>query len=127
MELSLLLAKIIGLTLVIIGAALLSNRKNVDLLFSVYSNPGPVFLTGILETGLGLAMVFNHNIWTLDYRGIITFIGWMLLVRGIGRTFFPKQVIKRLQKFKKMQWIFTPLLVVIVIIGAYLAYSGFTG
>ncbi len=125
MDTSLLLAKVIGLTLVLISLALLTNKKGIDLLFKVYSNPGTIFITGIFETILGTFMIVIHNIWTLDYRGIITFIGWMLLIRGVGRTLFPSKVMKSLEKFKKMRWIFPSLLVFVFLIGAYLAWVGF--
>jgi hypothetical protein len=126
MELSLLLAKIIGLLLMLIVAALLVNRKNVDLLFSLYSHPEAVFITGILETALGIVFVLNHNVWVLDFRSIITAIGWILLVRGVGRIFSPTHVTDWLVKFKKMQSLMLPLLIFVLVIGAYLAYTGFT-
>lgn len=126
MELSLFLAKVIGLVLMLVATALLLNKKNVDLLFTIYSRPGAVFLTGILEVVLGITLILNHNVWTWDFRGVITFIGWMLLLRGLGRVFFPKQVIKWLEKFKKMKSVLMPLLVVVFLVGAYLAYMGFT-
>lgn len=127
MELSLLLAKVIGISLMVISMALLVNKKGVDLLFSIYSHTEVVFITGIVEVFLGVLLIINHNIWTFDFRVVITIIGWILLLRGLGRTFFPGRVPAMLRKFKKMIWIFTPLLIFIFLIGAYLTYSGFTG
>ncbi len=126
METSILLAKIIGLILMFIASALLINRKNIDLLFSLYKHVEAVFITGILETTLGIVFVLNHNIWTLDFRGIITVVGWILLVRGVGRILFPTRVVKILVKFKKMRSVMAPLLIFIFLVGAYLAYMGFT-
>lgn len=127
MELSLFLAKVIGLFLVLAATTLLVSKKNVNLLFSLYSHPGAVYLTGFLETVLGIALILVHNVWVLDFRIIITLIGWILLVRGIGRILFPSRVTQMLKKFKKMQSIMTPLLIFVFLIGAYLAYMGFTG
>ncbi len=126
MELSLLLAKSIGLILMLVAAALLFNKKNIAFLFKLYRHPETVLFTGMLETILGVLFVLNHNIWTLDYRGIITFIGWILLLRGLGRLLFPQRVTKMLTKYKKMQSLFAPLLVFIFLVGAYLTYVGFT-
>lgn len=126
MELSLFLAKVIGLTLIFISVSLLINRKNIDLLFSLYKNPEAVFVTGILETVLGIVFVLSHNIWIVDFRGIITIVGWLLLFRGLGRIFYPLRVAGMLEKFKKMKSIFMPLLIVVFLIGTYLAYMGFT-
>jgi hypothetical protein len=124
--LSVLLAKIIGLLLMFVATALLINKKNVDLLFSLYKHAEAIFITGMLETTLGIVFVLNHNIWTLDYRGIITAIGWILLIRGVGRILFPTRVVRMLVKFKKMRSIMTPLLIFVFLVGAYLAYVGFT-
>lgn len=125
MELSVLLAKIIGLLLMLVASALLVNRKNIDLLFDIYSHSEAVFLTGILETVLGILFVLNHNVWTPDFKGVITFVGWILLVRGIGRIFFPSRVIGMLERFKKSQSALAPLLIFVFLVGAYLAYMGF--
>lgn len=127
MELSLFLAKVIGLVLILVSIGLLINKKNADLLFSLYSHPEAVLLTGVLETFLGIMFVLNHNIWTPDFRGVLTFIGWMLLIRGLGRILFPSKVTNMLKKFKKTQSMFSILLVFVLLVGLYLAYSGFTG
>ncbi len=92
MELSLFLAKAIGVGLMVIAASMLMNRKNVDLLFEAYRSAAAVYVTGIVETFLGIMMVIAHNIWVADFRLIITLIGWILLLRGVGRTFFPSRI-----------------------------------
>lgn len=126
MELSLFLAKVIGLVLILVSIGLLINKKNTNLLFNLYSHPEAVLLTGVLETFLGIMFILNHNIWTLDFRGVLTFIGWMLLIRGLGRILFPSKVTNMLKKFKKTQSLLSILLVFVLLIGLYLAYSGFT-
>jgi hypothetical protein len=127
MELSLFLAKAIGAGLMLVAASMLVHRKNIDLLFEAYRSPSAVYMTGIVETFLGIMMVIAHNIWVADFRLIITLIGWMLLLRGAGRTFSPSRIPRMLERFRVMDWIFAPLLVAIFLIGAYLAYAGFTG
>jgi hypothetical protein len=127
MELSLFLAKAIGVGLMLIAASMLVNRKNIDLLFEAYRTPSVVFLTGIVEMFLGTMMVIAHNIWVADFRLVITLIGWILLLRGVGRSFFPSRIPRMLARFRAMDSIYAPLLVAIFLIGAYLAYAGFTG
>jgi hypothetical protein len=127
MEPSLFLAKAIGVGLMVIAASMLVNRKNIDLLFEAYRSPSAVYITGIVETFLGIMMVIAHNIWVADFRLIITLIGWMLLLRGAGRTFFPSRIPRILEKFRALRSTFMPLLVVVFFVGAYLTYAGFTG
>ena len=127
MELSLFLAKAIGVGLMLIAASMLVNRKNIDLLFEAYRSPSAVYITGIVETFLGVMMVIAHNLWIADFRLIITLIGWMLLLRGGGRTFSPSRIPRMLEKFRALRSAFMPLLVVVFFVGAYLACAGFTG
>ena len=127
MALSLFLAKAIGVGLMVIAASMLVNRKNIDLLFDAYLSPSAVYITGVVEVFLGTMMVFAHNIWVADFRLVITLIGWILLLRGVGRTFAPERIPAVLEKFKALRSVFTPLLLVVFCVGAYLTYAGFTG
>lgn len=86
-----------------------------------------MYITGVVDTLIGLAIVLVHNIWIWDFRLIITVIGWMLLVRGVGRMLAPNAVVGSVARFKKMGTGFMlSLMVVILLIGLYLAYMGFT-
>lgn len=125
MQLSLFLAQVIGVFLMLVSASMIVRKRNINLLFEAYEKATAVYVTGILETMLGVIMVLNHNIWTKDFRVVITLIGWMLLLRGVGRTFFPTETTKTLAKFRRMESYFVPLLIGIFILGAYLAYKGF--
>jgi len=124
MELSIFLAKSIGIILMLTALALF-NKKNIQLLFNIYKNPEAVFLTGIVDLSLGVMLVLAHNIWVSDFRVAITIIGWILVLRGVGRIFFPTRVTSYLEKFKKMQGAFPVFLLVTFLIAAYLAYMGF--
>ena len=124
---SLFLAKLIGLTIIIISSAMLIHKRDVNLLFGIYQHPEAVFLTGFLEIVLGLSLVLSHNIWVMDYRGVITFIGWALLARGVARTFAPDFVARNLARFKKMgPNAMNVALGIALLFGMYLAYMGFT-
>jgi hypothetical protein len=126
MELSIFLAKVIGPVLMLVCLSLAIDRRNIDLLFETYRSSAAVFITGVVELFLGTAMIVSHNIWALDFRIVLTLIGWLLLVRGIGRTFFPSRVAKTLAGFGTARSVVVPLLILVFLIGAYLAYSGFT-
>lgn len=116
MALSLFLAKIIGLALVCIAASLLIQKKNIGLLFEAYKNPSVVYITGVVEIFLGLTLVVSHNIWSYDFRTIITCIGWLLLIRDAGRVLFSTRVPELLTKLKTMGAYFTPLLLLILLL-----------
>lgn len=107
---------------------MLLNRRDISLLFGIYSkNPQAIYLTGIVDAAVGLSIVLSHNIWVWDYRVIITFVGWALLIRGIGRLLAPNMVANSLKRFQKLgEGAMLVMLVFILLVGAYLAFMGFT-
>lgn len=73
--------------------------------------------TGYITLLIGLVTVILHNIWVLDWRLIITLLGWTTFIKGILKTGFPEHVHKQAQKFKKgnVIWSF-----IILLFGAWL-------
>jgi len=56
------------------------------------SNRGLIYLAGMLTLLAGLAIVNLHNLWTDDWRVIITVFGWLAIVGGLFRILLPGQV-----------------------------------
>jgi hypothetical protein len=109
----------------LVALSMALNRNNIELLFEAYRSSAAVFITGVVELILGIAMVVSHNVWTLDFRVVLTLIGWGLLARGVGRTLFPSRVVSMLASFRRAQSAFVPLLIVVFLVGAYLSYNAF--
>jgi hypothetical protein len=90
METSIFLAKIIGLVSVISTIAVLVRYKeHLALEEETVKNPALVYLSGVAFLALGILLVVSHFVWTLDSRLVITIMGWIILLKGIGRVFFP--------------------------------------
>lgn len=124
MELSILLAKVIGIFLTVISLAFIINKKTIKILFEWISNEATLLITGFFSLFIGLFMVLSHNIWTSDFRVIITIFGWGAVLKGFCRIFFPKKSLKIIKKFKKGNKL-SFFIFFIFIIGIYLIYSGF--
>ena len=60
--------------------------------------------TGYNSLMFGLATVALHNIWVLDWRLVITLLGWSTLLKGIMKIAFPEGINQNAQRFKKNQW-----------------------
>ena len=85
MEISLFLAQFWGWLLVIFCAILLIRKKaSLEELLKLYKDRGFVWLYGYLALILGLVTVILHNVWAADWRVIITLLGWLSLLKGIG-------------------------------------------
>lgn len=48
-----------------------------------------VYLNGTLLFIAGLAIVRSHNVWTRDWRVLITLVGWIGVIGGLGRMVAP--------------------------------------
>jgi hypothetical protein len=49
--------------------------------------PPVVYLSGVLMFVAGLAIVHAHNLWTRDWRLLVTLAGWFFLLLGLFRMF----------------------------------------
>jgi len=49
--------------------------------------PPVVYLSGVLMFVAGLAIVRAHNLWTRDWRVLVTLSGWFFLLLGLFRMF----------------------------------------
>lgn len=130
MELSIFLAKLIGLYFILISLSLLLNRKNIDLLYDYYKHSGAILAVGVFDLGLGLALVLGHNVWDGSWRVAITIIGWLLLLRGIERMTFPEKTARYIASMQKWMgghsmWTIV-MLVVVFLIGLWFTYIGFS-
>ena len=125
MELSIFLAKVLGLYLVIVPLAVLVNRKHLPRLVEEFStNVGLNILASIFALVLGLLLVVSHNVWTADWRVLVTILGWLTLAKGVVRLLF----LERMQKLSALSlkpW-WAVVLVLFVLVGLYLSYVGFS-
>ena len=124
MELSIFLAKVMGLYLLIACAAVFLNRRIYSELLGEFArNRAAVLSSGALILILGLAVVISHNVWTSDWRVIVTLIGWATALKGALRMLFPNWVTFMASKMTPVR-IMIPA-AVFWIVGLYLSYVGF--
>ena len=124
MELSLFLAKLLGLYLLIFAAVWLLRRTQVErAIHDLINSPGNLALSGLINLFFGLAIAIAHPIWKWNWQGLITLIAYLAIIKGIMRLGFQEQV-KKSAEFLLQKGLGI-LLPVIVILGAYLFYVGF--
>lgn len=128
MELSYLLARIIGIALIVIYTGVLLNRNTYATFWPALTNsPVTFFITGVISLILGLIIIQIHNIWVPDWRVIITIIGWLGFISGALRILLPELVLQFGNKFfeDKEYKLVTGIAGLLVAIGAYLTYIGY--
>src|SRR5436309_2872906 len=95
MQTSLFLAQLIGPVMLVIGLAVFANQRGFrDLAEEFMASRALLFLSGLLIMPVGLAIVLTHNVWTADWRVLITIFGWLNLIGGAVRLFGPLFVVK---------------------------------
>jgi len=94
MESSYFLAQLIGPVFLVVGAGLLVSHRDYRLTAEQFlASRALIYIAGLLAMVPGLAIVLTHNVWTPDWRLIITLIGWLGLLGGIFRLLLPRQVV----------------------------------
>lgn len=127
MDTSLLLARILGISLVVVYGSVLFNQKFFELIWKNFlQQPILLFITGFLSLILGLIVTQIHNVWTADWKGVITFFGWLLLISGMVRILFPSIVLKIHVWLlnSSHSWV-NVVAGALFLVGLYLTYVGF--
>lgn len=125
MDISIFLARIMGLVFVIVGLATFFKREYVrEVIKDFIDHSGLMFVSSTFNIILGLLIVLNHNIWELSWKGLITVLGYLILIRGLLHMFVPEWV-KRVGRNFLQRDAFVYSGVISFVIGLYLLYHGF--
>ena len=124
--LSIFLAKTIGLYLVIVSAAFILKANELKpMALDMVRNSSLVMFSGILALIFGILIVVSHNIWVMDWRVIITLLGWLALLKGVMRLFFPEFAMSKMKKCVENNASYTMMMLITLFIGLVLLYFGF--
>jgi len=122
------LSKLLGLYCIILALAMLVNGTVIMQDVTELAHNAPVlFIVGVFTLFAGLAMVLGHNYW----RGgaltiVVTLIGWMTLIKAVLILFIPLNVATLIPlALLESNHFFYVRLVVTLLLGVYLSYSGF--
>ena len=127
MENSIFLAKVIGLYLLIAGLMLLIRRGAVgEVIDDITRSPALVAFAGSISLAIGLLLVVSHNHWSRDWTVVVTLLGWLALLQGVIRLFYPEGVV-RWAKTLASAGATGAAGVIVFAIGGFLAYRGFSG
>jgi len=125
MELVNYLAQVWGISIAATCLAMLIKEKHLKRLFASLEAEDNLFSWGLASMVIGLAMILNYNIWSKDWKVVITIIGWISLLKGLSLLFVPELSKKWVKAMENKQWL-PYLLVIGVIFGLVITYFGFT-
>ena len=123
---SVFLAQVIGIYLFIVSLALIVKQLRFKKILHDFLGDHPLmFLTGIIGVIIGLLIVLFHNVWVSDWPVLVTLIGWITLIQGVARIFYPdnfSKVVRGLlassSNYLIWSWVW-------LLIGLYLIWVGF--
>ena len=90
MDTSLILAPIIGIIFLVGGLQAVFNKKFIlEVGENFMQNPAILWTIGFILLLIGTILVTIQNIWSFDWRVIITVIAWLTLIKGGIFMLFP--------------------------------------
>ena len=126
MDTSLFLAKFFGIYLTVVGIAFMFNRKTYSqIIKNEISNHALFFYGGFIALMMGIFLVMIHNVWSNDWRVVVTILAWITLAKGLFRTLLPNVssnlALKIISSPKVLAW----ASLIITVVGLYLLKVGF--
>lgn len=126
METSILLAKLVGPMMLVLGLFVTFNPARMQRIGREFlDSEALIFISGVITLPVGLAIVVTHNVWAADWRALITVIGWIAILAGLARITLPAA----LKRFGEAM-IDKPVMIaapgaLMAIIGGYLSWHGY--
>ena len=121
------IAGLIGPTLVAIAAGMLLNLSSFPALAEQVSrDPALIFVSGILLFVAGLAIVRAHNLWTGGWPVLVTVLGWLAILSGLVRIFFPTGLAAIAGEIAQSTGLITAGAIVFLVLGAFLSFKGYS-
>ena len=120
------IAKVLGLYLIVMGAVVITKKRAVmPAVMDIAKNRALTLVLGALELIAGLAIVVAYQEVSVSPVGLISLIGYMMVVEGIVYLALPaRRMQKLIRSFGNKQWYMAGA-VISVLAGVYLAGFGF--
>jgi hypothetical protein len=126
MQTSVFLARLIGPVMLVVGLAVFANQRAFrDMAEEFLASRALLFLSGMLIMPMGLAIVLTHNIWTADWRVLITLFGWLNTIGGAVRLLAPDTVMRTGRAMLRRPYFTTIAAAIWVALGLLFCLFGF--
>ena len=103
MEITILIAKVLGIYMMTSGLLLMLKKKSlIILLKDFYEHPALVYLTSTILIFLSSLYLLQYSIWDGTYRVIVTIFVWLVMIKGLCYIFIPETLYKiPVNKYKR--------------------------
>lgn len=126
MDNSIVLARIFGVVFLVCGLEAVFNRKFMSAaLGGVADSPISLWIAGLIFLLMGGTVVALQNVWSPDWRVIITIIGWGSVLKGACIMLF-SDFMRTVYRKSNVSSILTFGGIVAVLLGLFLLYMALT-
>jgi hypothetical protein len=127
MAASIFLARLLGPVFIVASLAVLTRPRSFRALVGEFvGNPGLTYMAAVLGLLGGIAMVLTHNVWSADWRVLITLIGWTTILRALATIFAPRLIVGAGNWFLGHRSGLVVAALLTVVLGAALSYFGYS-
>ncbi len=121
---SFMIAKILGLWMVILSITMLAKREYFRVLVRAFDEEKVAhFVFASMLTFLGIALVSFHSYWVLNQLLIVTIACWLILLKGILWLAFPEWLTRASQKIVNSPWYWVGAIITLIYGVVLLSYG----
>ena len=122
-----MIAGLIGPTLFAIAVAMLLNLGSFPAMVEQVSrDPALIFVSGTLLFVAGLAIVRAHNIWSGGWPVLVTVLGCLAVLSGLGRMFFPIRLAAIAAEIGQSRGLLAGSAVILLLLGGFLSFKAYS-
>lgn len=127
MEITIFLAKLWGPVILAVGVGIFVSRNYyIKIYRDLEKDTLAVLIFGMVAMPVGIMHIMVHNVWGSFAQGLISFLGWGLLAKGILFLIAPQFVDKAGDYWANKKLVPIAGLLVFVL-GIYLVWFGYLG
>jgi hypothetical protein len=121
MDATLLVAKALGVYLVVGGLFLIIKGKTLPHLIKDFvGHPAMTYLTGALLVVFSAIYLLQYNIWDGSWKTPITVLMWLIFFKGVTYIFAPQTLGQ--MAIKKSRYLFNTYGLIAIVAGLYLFF-----
>ncbi|MDF2379815.1 MAG: hypothetical protein P1V18_06400 [Candidatus Gracilibacteria bacterium] len=121
-----LVAEIIGPVYLTVGLGFLINGAYYKKMINeVIKDKTLMYFGGIMALVLGILILRVHSVWMQDWTVLVTLIGWIAVLKGLGLLFVPEKFLVLSQWFVSDKSLMLAKVVCFVIGGVFTYYGYF--
>jgi hypothetical protein len=126
MQPAVFIARLVGPLFVLIGVGILLNQTVYDTIITeAVLSPAWIYFYGAVSLVGGLAVLNVHRTWTLDWRVIVTVLGWLMVIGGLIRIVLPQVVATIAADIYSGPASMPIVAVILLVVGGYLSFEGY--